>query len=70
MVLPIFLYLSGDLLFLCCRVLGPGSLRGVHALHYLDDAIPCLPAVNHRFGFKHNGLVFNRGFEKVTHGYQ
>src|SRR6266851_9935358 len=58
-VLPIGLSLSGDLLFLCLRVLGAGSLLGLHALHRLDDAIPCLLAVYNSLRFEHNGLVFN-----------
>src|SRR6266566_5348194 len=68
MLLPIFLYLSGDLLFLFLRVLGMGSLLGVHALYHLNDAIPCLRAINSSLRFEHNGVVFNRGFQKITHG--
>src|SRR5438132_4687358 len=55
MVLPIFLYLSCDLLFLCLWVLGTGSLLGVYTLHHLNDAIPCLRAVYNSLGFEHNG---------------
>ncbi len=62
MLLPVCLYLSGNLLFLCFRVFGSGALLGVHALHHLDDTIPCLLAVYNSLGFEHNGLVFNRGF--------
>src|SRR5437016_8857266 len=69
MMLPVFLYLSGNLLFLYLRCFGSGSLLGMHALHHLDDAIPCLLAVYNSLGFEHNGLVFNRGFQNITHGY-
>src|SRR5438128_214140 len=68
MVFPIFLYLSGNLLFLFLRVVGTGALLGVYALYHLNNAIPCLSAVNHGLGFKHDGLVFNRGFEQIPHG--
>src|SRR5713101_203581 len=68
MVLPIFLYLSGNLLFLFLGVSGTRVLLGVHTLHHLNNAIPCLCAVNHGLGFEDNSLVFNRGFEQIAHG--
>src|SRR5215467_5115548 len=60
MLLPICLYLSCDLLFLFFPVFGTGSLLGVHALHDLNHAIPCLFPINDGLGFDYNGFVFNR----------
>jgi hypothetical protein len=67
MLLSIRLYLSGNLLFLCFWVLGAGLLLGVHAIHDLDDTIPCVFTINYGFWFEHNSIVFNRGFQNITY---
>jgi len=65
-VFPICLYLSGDLLFLFFRILGAGWELGVHAIHHLDELLPCVCSVNHVLGLEDNHIVLDSRFQQIT----
>ena len=56
MFFTVGLNLSGDLLFLFFGVLGAGWQLGVHAIHDLNELLPCLCSVKYVLGLEHNRL--------------
>jgi hypothetical protein len=56
MFFTVGLNLSGDLLFLFFGVSGAGWQLGVHAIHDLNELLPCLCSVKYVLGLEHNRL--------------